>query len=197
MSERVITSTAPLRVWRDGRLVVDMPEALVVDAGEVVALRGDNGAGKSSILLGCLGLLPSTLTVRGRIGYVPQQLLPSPALPLSVGDTLRLLGVASAFHPAVIASAGLLLTPKRPLAALSTGERTRLLMATVVHARPKALLLDEPTASLDADSRQRVLAQVGLVAQAGTAVLLVSHSDDDVAVLGARTVDVHAPREHP
>jgi len=199
MSAPGIASTAPLKVWRDGRLVVNLPWALAVHAGDVVALRGDNGAGKTSILLGCLGLLPSTLTVLGRVGYVPQQLLQGAAasLPVSLSDTLRLLGVAAPFHVSVIAAAGLGHPMRRPLAALSTGERTRLLVAAVVQARPEVLLLDEPTASLDAESRQRVLLQVAELAKGGAAVLLVSHNDDDIAALGARTVDVSAARETP
>ena len=190
-----VMSEAPLRVWRRGRLVVDGREGLRVGPGDIVALRGDNGAGKSSILLGCLGLLPSTLTVRGQIGYVPQQVRSSMALPLNVADTLRLLGVPGRQHEAVVAAAGLSHATTRPWQALSTGERMRLMVARAIHSRAEVLLLDEPTASLDPDSRQRVLSAVAAAAVAGAAVLLVSHNDDDIAALGARAVAVVAARE--
>jgi ABC-type Mn2+/Zn2+ transport system ATPase subunit len=190
-----VMSEAPLRVWRRGRLLVDGAEGLRVGPGDIVALRGDNGAGKSSILLGCLGLLPSTLTVRGQIGYVPQQVRSSVALPLNLADTLRLVGVPGRQHEAVVAAAALNHATTRPWQALSTGERMRLLVARAIHSRAEVLLLDEPTASLDPDSRQRVLSAIAAAAVAGAAVLLVSHNDDDIAALGARAVAVVAARE--
>lgn len=68
----------------------------------------------------------------------------------------------------------------QPLGALSTGEARRLLIARALAPDPGALLLDEPTASLDLAVRQRFLAMVSRLAGLGKTVILVTHHVEEV-----------------
>ncbi len=177
-------------VWRkDGaeRQVVVADLDFVVRSGQVHALVGDNGTGKSSILLAVLGLLPSTLQVRScTVGYAPQRLVPSPHLPLSVGDLCRWappgrrVAVEAALDAAGLAGR---VSPHRALSALSGGELARLLTALAVLPRPALCLLDEPAASLDAAGRAIIDGLIRRARDDGSGVLLVSHDERQVAAL--------------
>ena len=69
---------------------------------------------------------------------------------------------------------------RQPMGALSTGEARRLLIARALAPDPGALLLDEPTASLDLAVRQRFLAMVSRLAGLGKTVILVTHHVEEV-----------------
>gem|GEM_PF-1880125 len=200
------------RIWRGGgggdgrgdgagaRVVVDGLD-LVVVAGQVHALVGDNGAGKTSVLLAVLGLLRSTLAVHAdHIGYAPQRLVPPPHLPLTVADLCRLpprgrrVAVDAALDAAGLAGR---VPPRRALSALSGGELARLLTALAVLPRPALCLLDEPSASVDAPSRAVVDALVRRARDDGAGVLLVSHDERQVAAVSdvvTRLAPAEAPR---
>jgi ABC-type Mn2+/Zn2+ transport system ATPase subunit len=181
-------------VWRAGRVVVDGLD-LVVHAGRVHALVGDNGAGKSTVLQGILGTLPSTIARQtDDVGYAPQRLLPAPHLPLSVADLVALRSPRDGWRrlwrprPArvveVLRAAGLDdVAPSRALHALSAGQLARLLVAWALVPRPALCLLDEPTASVDVEARGVVHRLIATARAAGTAVVLVSHDADEVNAL--------------
>ncbi|MYB41082.1 MAG: ABC transporter ATP-binding protein [Chloroflexi bacterium] len=175
--------------------------AIEVRAGEVVGLVGPNGAGKSTLLRAATGLVP----LRGgriRVGgdaldglsrgelarrvAVVQQLPEAPAT-LSVRQLallgrhphLRLLARESsrdlAIAEAALRQAGCHELADRELGTLSGGERRRAFIARALAQQAPLLLLDEPTANLDAGAQHEVLELVADLARNETGVLLVVH----------------------
>ena len=164
------------------------PTDLAVEAGEVVALGGPNGAGKStllSILAGALrpsGGSVAAETAETRVGWMPQR----PALygRLTPRENLelfaRLAGLADpqAAVARALAEVGLAVEERRA-AALSVGNQQRLNLASGLLGEPSVLLLDEPTASLDARQRRRLWELVARARAAGGGVLFATHSVDE------------------
>jgi zinc transport system ATP-binding protein len=176
-------------------------------AGEFVALVGPNGSGKSTLVRLLLGLLrPSTGTVRllgddprslgerGRLGYVPQRGVLAPDVPVTVAEVVATGRLArrpwwrphqSVDRDAIahaIEAVGLTELTRRPVAELSGGQQQRVLIARALASDPELLVLDEPTAGVDAES-QRLFRDslVHLVAEHDATVLLVSHELGAVA----------------
>lgn len=180
---------------------------LDVRAGELVAVLGANGSGKSSLLKVILGQLPLRAgtveflgqPVRGgnrRIGYVPQQKLFDEATPLR-GQDLIGLGVDGhrwgiplprrARRTAVadlVASVHAESTAHAPISRLSGGEQERLRVAQALAGNPALLLCDEPLLSLDL-AHQRLICDLVDQARrdAARGVLFVTH--DINPLLGA------------
>ncbi|MCU7728615.1 ABC transporter transmembrane domain-containing protein, partial [Actinoplanes sp. KI2] len=171
--------------------------ALTVAPGEIVALRGPSGAGKTTALRVLAGLHPATAGEFAVIDplYLPQR----PTLPhaRTVADLFPTGGAEAA-----LAAVGLALSPDTPLgehgSGVSAGQRHRLALAAILQkaASPATLLLDEPTAHLDPETEGLVIARLRAAAAAGSAVLVVAHRP---ALLAAadRIVDVTAPAADP
>ena len=173
---------------------------LRVGAGEFVAVLGPNGAGKSTLVKGVLRLAAleeGSLDLFGtpagrfrdwaRIGYVPQRHTLAGGLPATVAEvvTSGRLARTRRFHRlgahdrAAVAYAvdavGLTGKERHPVATLSGGQQRRTLIARALAAEPEVLVLDEPTAGVDAANRDVLAATLGALASAGTTVLLVAH----------------------
>jgi zinc transport system ATP-binding protein len=154
-------------------------------AGEVLAVVGPNGSGKTVLLKALLRLIPSTGTISWapgtQIGYVPQKIAPDRGLPLRVREVLeakaRMLGLNRSEVEKVAETAGLgheLLDAVAGL--LSGGQFQKLLIAFALLGQPNVLLFDEPTASLDELSEERVYDLLHrLQTERGMTVILVSH----------------------
>jgi ABC-2 type transport system ATP-binding protein len=192
-----------------------------VESGAVYGLLGGNGAGKTTTLSILLGLLlPTSGTVRvlgedivrhrervaARINFSS----PYVDLPhrLTVGENLsvyaRLYGVRDRTRRIAELGEHLDFAPlmKRRYGDLSAGQKTRVGLAKALLNRPELLLLDEPTASLDPDSADRMRALLlEYKRETGATVLLASHNMleverlcTDVSVMRAGTiVDQGAP----
>jgi ABC-2 type transport system ATP-binding protein len=151
--------------------------------GELLAIIGPNGAGKTTLLQIAAGALsPSAGTVSlppAQVGWVPQQ----PALysKLSVAENLRLFARLEKVADVEAAVARML--EQTDLAAragdevgrLSGGNQQRVNIAIGLLRRPAALLLDEPSASLDPRQRERLWGFIGGLAREGTAVVYSTH----------------------
>jgi len=187
-----------------GRLAL-APLSLDVAAGEVVALVGPNGAGKSTTLRAIAGIIRPTggraliggrdvvtdpVGARVQLGYLSQRA----GVPLGtvVGDLARLVasvrGVPAAEAEAAVAAAGLAGRLDAPLAELSGGQRQRVMLALAVLGPVVALLLDEPSISLDSEGSEEVREAIRAARERGTAVLFASHHLSDVAALADRIV---------
>ena len=168
---------------------------LTVSEGEVVALIGRNGSGKTS-LLRCLAgaLTPHRGTVRAElpVAYVPQDpnaLLFSPTVRRELAETLRLVGRHD--HGDIdrwLAALGLEPLVERHPRSLSTGERQRLAVAAVAIGGAPVLLLDEPTRGIDAPSRAALERAVTSHAATGGAVVLATHDVELAARCATRVV---------
>lgn len=187
-----------------GRLALE-PLTLEVAAGEVVALVGPNGAGKSTTLRALAGLIrPSggraviggrdvvtdAAAARRQLGYLSQRSgTPSTTI---LGDLLRLVaGVREVpFAEAVgsLAGAGLEDRLECALGELSGGQRQRAMITLATLGPVTALLLDEPSISLDSEGSEHVRLAICQARDRGTAVLFASHHLHDVAVLADRIV---------
>ncbi len=157
---------------------------LTVAPGEFVALTGPSGGGKTTVLNALMGFLTPTagtlaLPDRDRIAFVGQD---PGMITGTIADNLRLAAPdadAAALRAALAGAGGADLDPGRPVGddgeGLSAGERRRVATARALlrlDAGADVLLLDEPTAGLDADAEATLLA--GLRA-AGVTAVVVSH----------------------
>ena len=151
--------------------------------GELVAIIGPNGAGKTTLLQILAGALaPSGGTAAPapeHVGWVPQQ--PALYAKLSVAENLRLFARLEKV-PDVEASVAAMLEQTDladragdEVGRLSGGNQQRVNIAIGLLRSPAALLLDEPSASLDPRQRERLWAFIGGLASEGTAVVYSTH----------------------
>ncbi|WSS24301.1 ABC transporter ATP-binding protein [Streptomyces sp. NBC_01190] len=175
---------------------------LTARPGEIVGLVGHNGAGKSTFVEIVSGLIRADAgqvliggeepaKARHRIGVSPQNIALYP--PLSVREHMKLFGGLSGLrHRALTAaidelSAALRLTEflDRPAGVLSGGQQRRTQAAVAMIHRPGLLLLDEPTAGADPETRQALLDAVKLRAADGAAVVYTTHYLSELTELAA------------
>jgi NitT/TauT family transport system ATP-binding protein len=183
---------------------------LAVNAGEFVALLGPSGCGKSTLLRVIAGLTaPSSGTVQwrdthapgsGRIGFVFQDptLMPWASVADNVHLPLRLAGVSRAAAAArideVLAQVGLREFARAYPRELSGGMRMRVSLARALVTAPDILLLDEPFAALDEQTRFRLNDDLLALCRArNLTVLFVTHSVFESVFLASRVV-VMTPR---
>ena len=174
---------------------------LDVAAGEIVALVGASGSGKSTILRGIAGLedvVAGTVELDGRdvaavpthrrgVGMVFQdgQLFPHRTVGRNVAYGLESAGWDRARRRARVAElldlVGLTELTDRPVQRLSGGQAQRVALARSLAPAPRVLLLDEPLSALDADLRRRLAEDIRAVLRAaGTTGVVVTH---DLAVV--------------
>jgi ABC-2 type transport system ATP-binding protein len=181
-------------VDRAGRTVLD-GVSLRLNYGEVYALLGSNGAGKSTTLAAILGLLPTragVLTVAGHavaaapdavrrsVAYLPENVALYEHLSAdeNVRYFLELAGeprsdaeIAAAFESVGLEPAAV----RRRIATFSKGMRQKAAIALALLRRTRVLLLDEPTTGLDPGATRDFHRLVGDLRERGVAVLMVSH----------------------
>jgi zinc transport system ATP-binding protein len=174
-----------------------------IHEGEFAALVGPNGAGKTTILRLLLGLAhPAAGRVsvfgtnpedsRDSVGYVPQHVSYDPAFPISVEEVVRMGRLRGTSRRHSRLDSGLLDKAlelanvadlrKRPYPALSGGQRQRVLVARALAGQPRFLVLDEPTANMDAASEGRLYQVLGDL-KGGTTILVVTHDTGFVSAL--------------
>ena len=180
---------------------------LALHAGEVVALVGHNGAGKTTQIKMMLGLARPTAGavrllgadptgdpgVRAAVGYLPESV--SFHLALTGRETLafyaRLKGVPLAALGRAFAAVGLDGAEDRAVGAYSKGMRQRLGLAQALLGHPRVLILDEPTSGLDPALRRDFYAIVAARAAEGATVLLASHALTELEGRADRVVIVN------
>jgi zinc transport system ATP-binding protein len=188
---------------------------LTVEAGDVLALLGPNGSGKTTLIRGILGLarvLGGSLELfgvpherfhdRGRIGYVPQRHTVAGTVPSTVREVVSSgrLPLRRPFVPAnardrasvedAIATVGLADRAGSNLAELSGGQQRRVLIARALASQPDLLVMDEPTAGVDAASQEQLGRTLATLAGSGVTMVIATHDADALAGLLTRAVVV-------
>ncbi|MEE1651470.1 ABC transporter ATP-binding protein [Brachybacterium sp. J144] len=216
---------------RGAREVVALREVdLVVEAGEFVAVMGPSGSGKSTLLhlagglalpdagevringrsLADLSAAERALLRRDQLGYVFQELnllpgltaLENVALPLELAGH-RPRSARTAAHAALVEVGIDDLAPRLP-AELSGGQSQRVAIARALIGKRRLLLADEPTGALDSTTGRDIIALLRARADAGSAVVLVTHeprfaawADRTVQLRDGGIVGVAAPEVAP
>jgi energy-coupling factor transporter ATP-binding protein EcfA2 len=193
--------------WSLSAVIAGFGDCVVLDgvdlaghSGEVVALCGPNGGGKTTLLrLIAGGVAPLAGSVErrpGRIAYLPQNptaLLHRPTLRSEVSLTLERSGEPD--RPEVVLGAlGLLHVANRYPRDLSCGERQRAALAAVLAGSPRLVLLDEPTRGMDADAREALVRIIAALRDGGSSIVLATHDAALRAALADRVVDVSGGR---
>lgn len=186
---------------------------LDVDEGQVVHVQGPNGAGKSTLLRLCAGLLRvhsgsavvlghdlsvDRRTVRRRVGLLSNTTMLYDDL--TVGENVAfwagVTGVGPTQVDAVLERLEIDSISDRPVRALSTGQRRRTSIASVIVRRPELWLLDEPHAGLDQSGRDVVDGLVAEAIAAGATVMIASHELERVRPIATRTVTIAGGAVH-
>jgi len=166
------------------------PTSIAMEAGTLTCLIGPNGSGKTSLLHAIAGIGeregevrvdgidPCLASPRQRsriISYLPASR--DVKWPLTATDLIRLGGEEDI--DAVVSELELDALTERRIDRLSTGERTRVLIARALAPRPKVVLLDEPVANLDPLWQLKLMQHLrGLAHDRGQAVIIAAHDLD-------------------
>ncbi|MDO5727180.1 MAG: ATP-binding cassette domain-containing protein [Bowdeniella nasicola] len=186
-----------------------------VRAGEVVAVLGSNGSGKSTFIKALLGLVPNisgTIEIYGHdarrhprrafapVGYVPQR---SPATPTTAVTALELVtsGLVStrSLWPGhtgrtkalqALQTVGMHAHATDPIQEFSGGQLQRTLIARALVRQPELYLLDEPLAGVDRHSAQVVVDTLAAAHRRGATIITVLHELGPFAPLITRTLTI-------
>ncbi len=212
MDTILVTATGLRRSYGRGRSSYEAVRGVDLQArrGELFALLGTNGAGKTSTLEVLEGLSRpqgGTVSVCGLDPYAERRRLRP-----RIGIMLQEAGFASGttVREACRMWAGTMASP-RPIDEalslvelthragvqiqnLSGGERRRLDLALAVMGRPEVLFLDEPTTGLDPESRAQAWGLLGRLLDAGTCIVLTTHYLEEAERLADQLAIMHAGR---
>jgi molybdate transport system ATP-binding protein len=183
----------------------------------VLAVVGPNGAGKSTLLRAILGAHPLTNgrialgtevwadttqhthvpIEQRRVGYMPQNhaLFPHMSVRAHIAFAISLCTSTHANVDDVLTRFSLNMLAQRKPAQLSGGEQQRVALARAFAGQPRALLLDEPLASLDVHTRGEMRALMrSYIADAAVPTILTTHDADDARLLAARIAVLESGR---
>jgi len=181
--------------------------SLAVAEGSVLAIVGPNGAGKTTLVRAIAGVIdpngqvaidgaPAAQVDRRRIGILPQAF--TPARRLTPRELIRHHAARYDAHPdpaAVLGRVGLGVGElDRPYERLSGGQQRRVCVAMAIAHDPTLLLLDEPTAGIDPAGRRALWAELERIREAGTTMVITSHSFAEVDRLADQVCILDAGR---
>lgn len=193
-------------VVRYGRVLAVNQVSATFHAGEVTALMGRNGAGKSSLLWALQGAVPARgrIALDGRaVGEIPRDELTATVclVPQNAADLLYLPTVdeelaqadAESQVPggstaALLADLGVELPGQRHPRDLSEGQRLGLVLGIQLVVRPAIVLLDEPTRGLDYATKTELARMVAELASRGACVIISTHDVEFAAAATSRCV---------
>ncbi len=209
---------APALRWRhasigyEGEAVVHGVD-LEIPTGAVVAVMGANGSGKTTLVRGMLGLadvlagsveifgVPAAqLRERHRIGYVPQRHSVAGAIPVTVREVVtsgrltrhglwsrRTRQDVEAVE-AALATVALGDRAGERVSELSGGQQRRVLIARALAGQPDVLVMDEPTAGVDAANQAALAQTLERLVSSGVTLVVVTHEVGPLAGIVDRTV---------
>jgi ABC-2 type transport system ATP-binding protein len=184
---------------RRGRLPVLQDLTFAIPAGHITGLLGPSGSGKTTLMraivgvqrvssgtIQVLGLPAGSSALRHRVGYVTQS--PSVYPDLTVEANVRYFGAMHGKRGAdvaeAIAAVGLDRQSRQKTADLSGGQLSRVSLACALVARPRLLVLDEPTVGLDPVLRADLWSRFRSMARQGTTLLISSHVMEEASHCG-------------
>ena len=200
MPGKIVTTELLSCSYREGRVLEDV--SFQVERGDYVGIVGPNGSGKSTLIKALLGLVTinkGSATLFGtplsgfrdwhKVGYLPQSLqLVNPVFPATVHETVGLGLLSLKRFPkrlnradkdkinTILDELGVLDLEHKLIGELSGGQLQRVLLARAIVNDPELLVLDEPTAALDPETRGRFYAMIADINRTrGVTVLLVTH----------------------
>ncbi|KGJ04362.1 Cu-processing system ATP-binding protein [Paracoccus halophilus] len=209
MSDATVILEAVTKTYGGRAAVSELSYSL--QPGQVVALVGHNGAGKTTQIKMMLGLTrpdAGRLQVLGadpvhgtgarrQLGYLPESVQFHLAFTgrETLGFYAQLKGLPARGHDALFQRVGLAEAADRPVRGYSKGMRQRLGLAQALLGTPRLLLLDEPTSGLDPALRRELYGIVAELARAGATVLLSSHALTELEDQAARVIVVNRGRK--
>lgn len=210
--DRVVTAQGLRRSYGAGasRFEAVRGVDLEIGRGELFALLGTNGAGKTSTLEVLEGLAPPGSGTARVLGHDPftdrRRIIGRVGLMLQESgfpEALTVAEVAQLWHgtisnprpvATVLAEVDLADRAKVPVKSLSGGEKRRLDLGLAIMGRPEVLFLDEPTTGLDPQSRQLAWELVRSLVAGGTTVVLTTHYLQEAEALADRVAIMHSGR---
>ena len=200
MNEKVVLSLNDIRVSFDGNPVLN-GVSVGLYPGEVLGIRGENAAGKSTLLSVMAGILRPQQGTRAaapgaEIRIVPQDIALYPSL--TGKQNLEFFAEADGFFGSaernrvneMLRIFNLESSAKKRVETYSGGMKRRLNMAVSLIRTPDILLLDEPTVGADTHSVGIMLGCIKALKELGTSIVLISHNRSDLDAVCDRTVEL-------
>ena len=185
--ENAMITINEITISRDGReIIYDYSEQ--IPAGSITVIIGPNGSGKSTLLMAIAGdIVPSKGTITIDEFHPPHtsanELSKLRAMAMqnqfyTLGFSVRQIIEMAGLAEEVMEQLHLTDIAERPVTTLSGGESQRVAIAQAIAQRTPVLLLDEPFAAQDVDSRKRIINLLKSLAEGGTTVVVVAHSNE-------------------
>lgn len=200
MNEKVVLSLNDIHVSFDGNPVLN-GVSVELYPGEVLGIRGENAAGKSTLLSVMAGILRPQQGIRAaapgaEIRIVPQDIALYPSL--TGKQNLEFFAEADGFFGSaernrvneMLRIFNLESSAKKRVETYSGGMKRRLNMAVSLIRTPDILLLDEPTVGADTHSVGIMLGCIKTLKELGTSIVLISHNRSDLDAVCDRTVEL-------
>ena len=200
MNEKVVLSLNDIHVSFDGNPVLN-GVSVGLYPGEVLGIRGENAAGKSTLLSVMAGILrpqqgTRTAAPGAEIRIVPQDIALYPSL--TGKQNLEFFAEADGFFGSaernrvneMLRIFNLESSAKKRVETYSGGMKRRLNMAVSLIRTPDILLLDEPTVGADTHSVGIMLGCIKALKELGTSIVLISHNRSDIDAVCDRTVEL-------
>ncbi|MEY4683190.1 MAG: hypothetical protein RL534_609 [Actinomycetota bacterium] len=190
---RNLIETENLSVAYENNIALQ-PINLKIKAGEIIALMGRNGAGKSSLIKALLNVVSYKGNINNfakRIGYIPQDandLLYHQSVTAECEQTDRDNGLKSGTTASLLEELAPTVKLNSHPRDLSEGQRLALVLAIVLAPKPDLLVLDEPTRGLDYESKSLLIRLLTESATNGAAVFIATHDVELVAELASRII---------
>jgi energy-coupling factor transport system ATP-binding protein len=190
---RNLIETENLSVAYENNIALQ-PINLKIKVGEIIALMGRNGAGKSSLIKALLNVASYKGNINNfakRIGYIPQDandLLYHQSVTAECEQTDRDNGLKSGTTASLLEELAPTVKLNSHPRDLSEGQRLALVLAIVLAPKPDLLVLDEPTRGLDYESKSLLIRLLTESATNGAAVFIATHDVELVAELASRII---------